>query len=82
MTPDPDDLEGLPLRYAIQICNDGENWEWLVLDEGFENIQANPIPQRVRLKSTSARFLKFMSYQPVRDGAPMKIKAFAILRED
>ena len=82
LTPDPDDLEGLPLRYGFLCSNDQKNWEWLALDEGFENIQANPIPQRVRLKSTSARFLKFMSYQPVRDGAPMKIKAFAILRED
>ena len=71
-------------QYLVKISNEIEGNKFIkyLEDEGFENIQANPIPQRVRLKSTSARFLKFMSYQPVRDGAPMKIKAFAILRED
>jgi len=82
LTPDPDDREGLPLRYALKVWDDGEEWRWVVLDEGFENIQANPIPQRVRVKSTTARYLQFLSFQAVREGAPMKIRAFAILKQD
>ena len=81
-TPDPDDLEGLPLRYSIKASDDGQNWHWLALDEGFENIQANPIPQRVLFRSTVTRYLRFMSYLAVKEGTPMKVKAFAILKQD
>ena len=82
MTPDPDDLEGLPLRYSILTSNDLENWDAVAADEGFENIQANPIPQRVRIWEVQARYLQFCSTRAAKEGAPMKIKAFAILKAD
>lgn len=82
MTPDPDDPEGLPLRYAISRSDDGENWQFIMLDEGFENIQANPVPQRVIMKKTTTRYVRFASFQQVKDGVPMKVRAFAILKQD
>lgn len=82
MTPDPEDREGLVLRYGFFSSNDHEIWEWLAFDEGFENIQANPIPQRVRVKSTEARYLRFQSFQTAKEGAKMVVNSFAILKED
>lgn len=82
LTPDPDEPEGIPLRFVVEISNDLENWCCLADDEGFENILANPIPQRIRLLASEARYLRFQACQMAKNGAALKIKSFAVLMTD
>jgi len=81
ITPDPEDREGLPLRYSIYVSNDAKEWDCLLLDYGFENMQANPMPQRVNISPVKCRYFRFESFQSVVEGAPMKIQTFAVLNQ-
>ncbi len=78
IAPDPDNLEGIPLRYTIRASVDGENWNCILLDEGFENIYANPVPQKISFRTTECRYFRFESFETVREGAKIKILSFGV----
>ncbi|OZI05545.1 hypothetical protein BWI93_24155 [Siphonobacter sp. BAB-5385] len=64
-TPDASDhRSGTVYKYRVYVSTDGENWGQPVAEGQFDNIQNNPLEQRVRFKQTvSGQFLRFVAVE-------------------
>lgn len=64
-TPDASDhRSGTVYKYRVYVSTDGENWGQPVAEGQFDNIQNNPLEQRVRFKQTMpGQFLRFVAVE-------------------
>lgn len=64
-TPDASDhRSGTVYKYRVYVSTDGENWGQPVAEGQFDNIQNNPLEQRVRFKQTvPGQFLRFVAVE-------------------
>jgi len=70
---------GIVDRYAFHVSSDGKNWE-LAAEGEFGNIAANPIQQRVDLKSPlKARYFRFTALHSV-NGIPLSVAELGVIR--
>ena len=60
---------GVVYRYSFLVSQDGKQWEEVIQQGSFANIENNPIKQGVTFdKSYKARYFKFVSHASVNEG--------------
>ena len=80
-TPRKDSAKGTVDRYAVYLSADGNDWGAPAAEGEFSNIRANPVPQRIDLKTpVKARYLRFVGKRVV-EGSHVAVAELGVLEK-
>lgn len=80
-TPRRDSARGTIDRYAVYLSADGNTWGAPAAEGEFSNIRANPVPQRIDLKTpVKARYLRFVGKRVV-EGRHVAVAELGVLEK-
>ena len=74
LSPDAEALDGAPVAFRLAYSADGSKWTEDAAEYRFDNVVANPVPQKVALaKSVKVKYLRLRPVRTLKDGAAVHL---------
>ena len=74
VSPDAGSLDGAPVAFRLSYSVDGSNWTEDATEYRLDNVEANPVPQKIALaKSMRVKYLRLRSVRMLKDGAAIRL---------